>query len=323
MRIPIMLNLGYKNFKCKNVWFEEESLTDERKIAMARCLGVPETEVIFRWEVDECSQIDLAKHMGDLIFDLYDLSERLIFKDGSIEEVKDLFLKYGPLFSGDRISVNNLKDRLCGFYLLVFIFLLNQPDAMGHLEDELLKPWEKMLDMLKMISGQDLKVFSPVTIRATKNSWPVLHVPDLGSLKIREDIIRYFDREMKANAIMLIKRNSQLKVNGKLEFNMYLSDAFTFIVANMVFGKSKIKLCKCGCGLPAYVGEYYDNSHKRKNMSTATKQKVIRYFYKMLDAKNNPERHEKVKDIINKLYEKGITDEGFLKEKVREALNLS
>lgn len=320
MRIPMLLDLGYKNFKCEKVWLEEKALD-------ARRLGEPETEPALCWEVDTKARIALD---DKFVMDLFDTSDKLLFENGPLDDVKNLFLKYGPLFPGDRISICNLKEMLCGFYLITFTYLLNQPVGMGHIEEQLLAPWKSMLNKLDEISGRKLKAFSPMTIYPTRSSWPVFHIPLHGfdSLQTREDIIRYFDGEIIKNITKLIQNHSILKPiynkrSDNFELHMAFSDAFTFAVAKVVFGKSEPKKCKCGCGLPALKGDYYDENHKRKMLDTAVKQKVIRYFYKTLDAKHNRERHEAVKEIINKQWNKGVRSEDELKEAVRKALHLT
>lgn len=335
MRIPMLLDLSYKNFKCEKVWLEEKPL-DAQRAAMARRLGIPETESILCWEIDRQNPVDLDKCFRSFADDLFNLGDEFLFKGGSLDDVKDLFLKYGPLFSGDRISIRDLKDMLCGFYLIAFAYLLNQPVGMGYLEEQLLAPWKSILNNLYKIyeiSGrklEELKVFSPMTIYPTRRSWPVFHIPLHGfdSLQTREDIIRYFDGEIIKNVTKLIQNHSILKPiynkrSDNFELHMAFSDAFTFAVAKVVFGKSEPKKCKCGCGLPALKGDYYDENHKRKMLDTAVKQKVIRYFYKTLDAKHNRERHEAVKEIINKQWNKGVRSEDELKRTVRKALHLT
>lgn len=305
---------------CASAWTEERPLPPETKarlLALANAMeGVtgrrPDVKLTETWICWEDGG-ENRKLEGEKLW-----KALLVDSEFTPEWVVNFYRSYGPLLNKKEMSLNDIKACLWGFVAIGYCVLPSLHS--GGLEaaaKEILVPlfvaervgalMGKKNKTFYLGFGEDRFEFFPKRLRL---GWPLFALP-----KEEEDIAEWFKHQAWKNTARWLSAHVKIDVKQQkagLAFHVTPKDLFTYALAYMVFGTQERKKCACGCGLPALHGNYYNATHKRRCISTRPKQNAIAYFNKMLDGKNNKERHEAIKKEINRLWDNGVEDYGEL-----------
>ncbi|RKO67048.1 hypothetical protein [Desulfofundulus salinus] len=230
------------------------------------------------------------------------------------EEIKGFYLSYGPLLNKKEAPLREILRLVWSFHIIAYSILPSlHPEGFDIGVENVINPLKIAVYVHNMM-GEKPKTFYPTPNKNGFNfhsgsSWPVFPTPP-GEAS-REEIIEWLKTQAWKNAAQWLGKYARINIRAQkdsLTFHITPENLFTYVLAYSVFGSQESKTCACGCGLPALHGNYYNATHKRRCISTRPKQKAIAYFYKMLDGKNNRERHEEVKKEINRLWSAGVED---------------
>jgi len=284
---------------CKEVWFEkrEEPLPLEvralHEVLDSRGEDMDSREVYYlRWKKGGKKQkVDIEKATIEMV--------DIIAEKESVDIIRLMYFwqQIGPLFSGNAISINEALSKIMFANLLIGMKYTLEPEKPG-MPPRIIFIEKGFLDVLKektqaqpkikkwtwFFLGNDLR---PELVPAQKGSWPVFSIPAPWP-NDREGIIHYFTRETRRNALARITNiDPGWTKKGIITINPV--SLFDAILVWHCLEKPKASI--------------------RKDLVTKTKQGVLTYFRNKKYLKKEPlsnEEYEKIKQTINRAWDKGV-----------------